>query len=59
MDLELSLGLTNLINPADGDVVEQTVDLVYTVIDDNGTSIDVFCLCVSTPSGAHTRRRLN
>ena len=29
------LGLTNLVSPADGDVVEQTVDLVYTVIDDN------------------------
>lgn len=38
-----SLGLTNLINPADGDVVEQTVDLVYTVTDDNGTSTTATC----------------
>ena len=49
-----SLGLTNLINPADGDVVEQTVDLVYTVIDDNGTSTATCSASASATQVVHT-----
>ena len=49
-----SLGLTNLINPADGDVVEQTVDLVYTVTDDNGTSTATCSASASATQVVHT-----
>lgn len=48
------LGLTNLVSPADGDVVEQTVDLVYTVIDDNGTSTATCSASASTSQVVHT-----
>ena len=48
------LALTNLINPADGDVVEQTVDLVYTVTDDNGTSTATCSASASTSQVVHT-----
>ena len=47
------LGLTNLVNPADGDVVEQTVDLVYTVTDDNGTSTATCSASASTTQVVH------
>ena len=49
-----SLGLTNLINPADGDVVEQTVDLVYTVTDENGTSTATCSASASATQVVHT-----
>ena len=49
-----SLGFTNLINPADGDVVEQTVDLVYTVTDDNGTSTATCSASASATQVVHT-----
>lgn len=49
-----SLGLTNLINPADGDVVEQTVDLVYTVTDENGTSTATCSSSASATQVVHT-----
>ena len=49
-----SLGLTNLVNPADGDVVDQTVDLIYTVIDDNGTSTATCSGTASTVQVVHT-----
>jgi len=49
-----SLGLTNLINPADGDVVEQTVGLVYTVTDDNGTSTATCSASASATQVVHT-----
>ena len=50
-----SLGSTNLINPADGDSVLQTVDLVYTVNDENGTSTATCSASASTlQGGAHT-----
>ena len=48
------LGLTSLVSPADGDVVEQTVDLVYTVIDDNGTSTATCSASASTSQVVHT-----
>ena len=49
-----SLGITNLVNPADGDVVDQTVDLIYTVIDDNGTSTATCSGTASTVQVVHT-----
>ena len=49
-----SLGSTNLINPAGGVVVEQTVDLVYTVNDENGTSTATCSASASTSLVVHT-----
>ena len=49
-----TLGLTNMVAPADGDVVEQTVDLVYTVTDNNGTSTATCSASTSTVVVVHT-----
>ena len=49
-----NLGLTTLINPANGDVVEQTVDLTYTVTDDDGTSTATCSSLASTTQVVHT-----
>ena len=49
-----TLGLTNMVAPADGDVVEQTVDLVYTVTDNNGSSTATCSASASTVVVVHT-----
>lgn len=48
-----SLGLTNLVSPADGDAVDQTVDLVYTVSDGSGTSTATCSASASTSVVVH------